>query len=942
MSDFDYNLNNSFDNYQNELYQNNIKNNKYNFNTMTIPNRQKSPVNYDIGVDNYVFHEIQKAKYQGVFDPTSLGNKNIFIDSSRKFIKNSDSNNQQKIRKSIRYNKGGDGKNLLIIKSEIKYPLDFKYNTNTIDMNYYSRNNKDILNYNHYYIESKNNNNYRNIFARSNDNKRNYLSPVNYVKKISNYDTNNLYQTRTINLEKLNKDYDKRFKEPKRTLYEKYSTNTISFNDINKKFSPTFAPSRNQNAIKQNNMKNLNITYSKNINNRMNDENDFTNNTLNYENEYYIDNFNHYDNDDKNNRENLEDLEKIKKYRKKLLTLFFWHINNFYKIHFKVLFKDIIQLLKRNIYSNEHHFENKTIKNIALLKQEIKNNSYYYGHNNQYKNLLNGVKIISNRTKEINNIENTEEIDTPREIINEINKNNIDSEERQIKNKKIWNKKIISDNENKINWKKLENKKYTKKKIPQGIYGKKIIPKKINYTKNIISTQERNYTHNFYINEKNEKTPIIQKKLKIPKSTNQRNLLTSGKKIINEYIKLNKNELENKSDNNNNSSFENEEKEKEKNNNYEIDKNMNYTIDKQKDKNEENNDIEEDNGKDLENSSNKNLQNALVMITKVIENKEKNDKKNKLEFLIKIINNKINKVETNIKELIKKCFNKLKQNETNEKTKKEKIYKRKIKYPKDLVKNTKLKRNKKLKKYLFLSDLEDNDEKLNKNFEKNANRSEDEDKLRNKRKKDKFRIIIKQIRINKNEINYIQYNNNQQIKFNTPTRSNKKNLTEISNKTPTHIIKKSLLIVFDKTQKNNINKNNEITNTNQIKLEEKEVKSPLDILINENDNNKINDKEIEDIKSKDDEDLKINDLEINEYFDEEKENKKKEKFSIESFAKYRRSKVKFNQDENDNDNEEDITLTEKYQDCENFIYFLRNQLIYCFLTNKNSNDSFLD
>ena len=68
--DFDYNLNNSFEYNQNKVNQNTIENNKYEFNTMK---RQKSPVIYDIGMDNYVFNEIQKAKYQGVFDPTSFG-----------------------------------------------------------------------------------------------------------------------------------------------------------------------------------------------------------------------------------------------------------------------------------------------------------------------------------------------------------------------------------------------------------------------------------------------------------------------------------------------------------------------------------------------------------------------------------------------------------------------------------------------------------------------------------------------------------------------------------------------------------------------------------------------------------------------------------------------------------------------------------------------------
>ena len=42
------------------------------------------------------------------------------------------------------------------------------------------------------------------------------------------------------------------------------------------------------------------------------------------------------------------------------------------------------------------------------------------------------------------------------------------------------------------------------------------------------------------------------------------------------------------------------------------------------------------------------------------------------------------------------------------------------------------------------------------------------------------------------------------------------------------------------------------------------------------------------------------------------------------------------------DNTPFITETEKYEDYQNFIFYLRAQLIYCFLTNKNHEDSLLD
>ena len=82
MSDHNYNLNNSYDYFQSLNEQNNEKR-RYDINTMTIPKRTKSPIVYDAGIDNYFVNEIKKAKYQGVFDPGSLGNKNIFLDSNK-------------------------------------------------------------------------------------------------------------------------------------------------------------------------------------------------------------------------------------------------------------------------------------------------------------------------------------------------------------------------------------------------------------------------------------------------------------------------------------------------------------------------------------------------------------------------------------------------------------------------------------------------------------------------------------------------------------------------------------------------------------------------------------------------------------------------------------------------------------------------------------------
>ena len=182
MSDQNYNLNNSFDYYQGMNEQFNEKK-KYNVNTMTLPKRTKSPLIYDAGIDNYFVNEIKKAKYQGAFDPTRPGNKNIFLDSN-KSNKYSENNIQKKVRKkNIYYNRLGDGKNLLIIKSETQYPINYTSKAINKDLNYSQDQGKNIYNFNNYYIESKNNN-YRNIYARSNDNQRNYyFSPKNNEKK---------------------------------------------------------------------------------------------------------------------------------------------------------------------------------------------------------------------------------------------------------------------------------------------------------------------------------------------------------------------------------------------------------------------------------------------------------------------------------------------------------------------------------------------------------------------------------------------------------------------------------------------------------------------------------------------------------------------------------------------------------------------------------------
>ena len=59
------------------------------------------------------------------------------------------------------------------------------------------------------------------------------------------------------------------------------------------------------------------------------------------------------------------------------------------------------------------------------------------------------------------------------------------------------------------------------------------------------------------------------------------------------------------------------------------------------------------------------------------------------------------------------------------------------------------------------------------------------------------------------------------------------------------------------------------------------------------------------------------------------------------FTKYIKNKSKLNLS-SESIHDGDTTLNEKYQDYENLIFYLRTQLIYCFISNKKNNDSCAD
>jgi len=235
---------------------------------------------------------------------------------------------------------------------------------------------------------------------------------------------------------------------------------------------------------------------------------------------------------------------------------------------------------------------------------------------------------------------------------------------------------------------------------------------------------------------------------------------------------------------------------------------------------------------EVENYSNKNLENAISIKTKVIENKEKNENEYKKECLIKIITKRIKKENFN---LLKKYFYKLKEikyeiiNEEPNIIKESDIF--------DNINNKSKLKNKKLKKTLFLSDVEDDKGHNELNIENNSYKSEDDDKDIRKRKNDKIRIIMKQIKLKRNLIHNYQ---NEIQRPKTPTRDSKTCFIQENNKTPKIIIKKTINIILNKPETQNIHKeeinkeeNNEEINNKENKEENYEENEKEELEIND-------------------------------------------------------------------------------------------------------------
>ena len=576
MSLTEINNNTTFDYLPSEIRVNKSNIFQNNANASTVSRSRKSPIVYNSGVDDYVFNEIKKAKYQGCFDPGSLGNKNIFNDSHNHRL-NTEENSKTALKKTFDKNKKfpnysnkhtlrhDEGKNLLIEKSEIQYPLKFdKYSYmlyNTINNCQNSRYNKSI-DYNYNSSPNTIKRNYlKNNKNKSKANIGNYYTPVNEDRKKKK--EMDKYQNRVLIKNSLMNNYNENSRMMNKTRNNKKSQYSIDITDgsnllsYNRDyfFSPIVYASRNSVYEGNNNKKNrqinpINNNDLKNDDNILRHSNNVLNNDINdinitNEEEYDMD-FNNDNVDEKQNADqneimvdkDYEDIKLIKMYRNKLLSLFFMHMGNFYMMHFKNIFNDFLSGLKSTIKNKKYQFENKTIINIPEIKKNLISNSYYYGHNRQYYTLLRDIKNKKNLQKlDINNKKNNNN----KYIIsnnNNNNKNNLQINYQKIeknsekmrnlikkryilKNKQIMKKSPITNNELKSPTNKnmdISNKKYIKKNISKGIFTKK--KPEIKTAKKEIAVKDINFNKN-----------IIQAKRKIIKSFDRNATINNGKKI---------------------------------------------------------------------------------------------------------------------------------------------------------------------------------------------------------------------------------------------------------------------------------------------------------------------------------------------------------------------------------------------------------------------------
>ena len=336
---------------------------------------------------------------------------------------------------------------------------------------------------------------------------------------------------------------------------------------------------------------------------------------------------------------------------------------------------------------------------------------------------------------------------------------------------------------------------------------------------------------------------------------------------------------------------------------------------------------------------NKNFQNAISIITKIMENKEKDDEKKNIlnSILQKLIQRKINKEKKYNYELLKKYFLLFRTN-------KEEFPQKKKKYSFDLLETRKIIK----------------DENI------------DEGNLSSNRESRKFRVVIKKIKLHRSVTQNIT---DARIRKLNPIKLAKNSLpvlTDLNNIPPKKIIKQTISITVNR----DIQNKNKIIDKGEIKelvrnKEEEEKEKNKEIKKVSNDSIIEKEKEKGKIIKKEESIDKYNNLSLTSEKNNEENNfitnsekhlyrnlklikksklnreKRKSlanipriKSSIENFTKYRKNKQKLNNSRSFK--EGDISQNELYQDYENLIFYLRTQLIYCFIANNKYNESYND
>ena len=578
---------------------------KNNQNSSTISHSKNIPNIYGYGVDDYVSNEIKKAKYQGCFDPGSLGNKNIFNDShyninNNRIIFNEENKksnlipkNQKKLLdKNKKYqnnpipnvHKYEEGKNLLIAKTEIHYPLTFdRYNYVLTDSNR-RKNNKSIdLNsgpptIKRKFIKNKNNSNQMINYT--------YFTPIYDGRKIANDEDFYKYHNRALAMSTLMNNYNESSKIMNKTRnnryinYSKDKTNGSNMNSHNREnyLSPVVISSRFSaydpkyiNNIKKN--KNL---YTINISDMNNDDikkysyNQLKRNDINNTNQEEFDrenfekenldeeyNYNYTNEDEKfifDKIANKDDIKLINKYREKLLSLFIMHMSIFYYAHLRKNIIDFIEKLKCAKKIKEYNFENKVITNISEIKKMLISNSFHYGHNKEYTNLLKDIKNKKNLINKISKNKKSKYIVSYSKnyLENDYPNLNRDLEE----NKKLIRKKYILNNNNTINnstvnkkvkiisnkaknkdnkYAFISSKKYIKKNISKKNLGK--YKQEISINNQEITVKKEIINNNNILNENNKedrkKIQSVDRTLIMIKNSNNNPI--NNKKILKTY-----------------------------------------------------------------------------------------------------------------------------------------------------------------------------------------------------------------------------------------------------------------------------------------------------------------------------------------------------------------------------------------------------------------------